>query len=148
MSDLLQFLVPLVIAGIIFLLNQAGKKGDPEKQDPRRTQPPVKNWQEKQPSQSKERSTAQHTQTKAPELVQAEQQAKELQNKAGSAIEQVKSVQQAVPARPHEKKHSVTKPIRITRPTSKQLAEQVIWSEILGEPRAKKPHRAFEKRVH
>jgi hypothetical protein len=148
MSDLFQFLVPLVIAGIVFFFNQAGKKGDQEKQDPRRTQPPVKNWQEKQPRQTKEQSPAQHKQTNASELVQTEQQAKELYNTAGNAIEQVKSVQKAVSARQHAKKHHVTKPIRITRPTSRQLAEQVIWSEILGEPRAKKKHRAFEKRVH
>ncbi|SNZ11000.1 hypothetical protein SAMN05421503_1924 [Terribacillus aidingensis] len=148
MSDLLQFLVPLVIAGIIFLVNQAGKKGDQEKQDPRRTQPPVKNWQEKQHRKSKERPAAQHTQTKAPESVQAEQTAEELIHTADNAIERVTSVQKAVPARQHAKKSSVAKPIRITRPTSRQLAEQVIWSEILGESRAKKPHRAFGKRVH
>ncbi|QXE00466.1 hypothetical protein [Terribacillus sp. DMT04] len=146
MSDLLQFLVPLVIAGIVFLVNQAGKKGDQEKQDPRRTQPPVKNWQEKQSSKSKERPAAQHTQTKAPELVQAEQTAEELIHRADNAIEQVKSVQKAVPARQHAN-NSAAKPIRITRPSSRQLAEQVIWSEILGESRAKKPHQAFKKRV-
>ncbi|WP_077308586.1 hypothetical protein [Terribacillus halophilus] len=148
MSDILQFLVPLVIAGIVFLFNQAGKKGDQEKQDPRRTQPPVKNWQEKQPRQSAERPTEKPVQTKAPELVQAEKQVDELRNRADNAIERVKAVQKAAPARQQTKNHSVTKPIHITRLSSRQLAEQVIWSEILGEPRAKKPHRAFGKRVH
>ncbi|MFJ6411505.1 hypothetical protein CHI12_03780 [Terribacillus saccharophilus] len=145
MFDMLQFLVPLAIAAIAFFFNAAAKKGDKENNDPRRTQPPVKNWQEKQPRTNKEQR--QQKQVKAPELIQAEQKADEFRKQATEAIQQVVEVRSASSVRQGKKGQQITKPIRLKRLTSKQLAEQVLWSEILGEPRAKKPHRTFNKRV-
>lgn len=145
MFDMLQFLVPLAIAAIAFFFNAAAKKGDKENNDPRRTQPPVKNWQEKQPRTNKEQR--QQKQVKAPELIQAEQKADEFRKQATEAIQQVVEVRSASSVRQVKKGQQITKPIRLKRLTSKQLAEQVLWSEILGEPRAKKPHRTFNKRV-
>lgn len=146
MFDILQFLVPLVIAAAAFFFNAAAKKGDQEN-DPRRTQPPVKNWKEKQPRASREQRPQKERQVRAPELVQAEQKADELRKQAAEAMKQVVEVQSASSVRRAKEDHSVAKPIRLKRPTSRQLAEQVVWSEILGEPRAKKPHRTFNKRV-
>lgn len=145
MFDMLQFLVPLAIAAIAFFFNAAAKKGDKENNDPRRTQPPVKNWQEKQPRTSKEQR--QQKQIKAPELMQAEQKADEFRKQATEAIQQVVEVRSASSVRQDKNDKPITKPIRLKRPTSRQLAEQVLWSEILGEPRAKKPHRTYNKRV-
>ena len=147
MFDMLQFLVPLAIAAIAFFFNAAAKKGDKENNDPRRTQPPVKNWQEKQPRASKEQRQQKQKQVKAPELVQAEQKADELRKQAADAIQQVVGVQSASSLRNNKEDQKIAKPIRLKRPTSRQLAEQVLWSEILGEPRAKKPHRTYNKRV-
>lgn len=146
MFDMLQFLVPLAIAAIAFFFNAAAKKGDKENNDPRRTQPPVKNWQEKQPRTSKEQRQQKQKQVKAPELVQAEQKADELRKQAADAIQQVVGVQSASSVRKTENQQ-IGKPIRLKRQTRRQLAEQVLWSEILGEPRAKKPHRTYNKRV-
>ncbi|MEC0283655.1 hypothetical protein SAMN04489762_0371 [Terribacillus saccharophilus] len=146
MFDMLQFLVPLAIAAIAFFFNAAAKKGDKENNDPRRTQPPVKNWQEKQQRTSKEQRQQKQKQVKAPELVQAEQKADELRKQAADAIQQVVGVQSASSVRKIENKQ-IAKPIRLKRQTRRQLAEQVLWSEILGEPRAKKPHRTYNKRV-
>ncbi|PAF38882.1 hypothetical protein CHH58_05545 [Terribacillus saccharophilus] len=145
MFDMLQFLVPLAIAAIAFFFNAAAKKGNQEN-DPRRTQPPVKNWQEKKPRASKEHQQKQK-QVKAPELVRAEQKADKFRGQAVEAIQQIVEVRSASSVRQNKETQPITKPIRLKRPTSRQLAEQVIWSEILGEPRAKKPHRTFQKRV-
>ncbi|SDD19170.1 hypothetical protein SAMN05421663_107207 [Terribacillus halophilus] len=146
MFDILQFLVPLAVAAIVFLINAAGKKGE-NKNDPRRTQPPVKNWKEK-PSHNS-RQPQQRQQTKAQELVRAEQKANDLRNQAKEVIEQVVEVRSASSDRQQKIDQPISKPITLKQPTSRQLAEQVIWSEILGEPRAKKPHRIFSnKRVH
>lgn len=146
MLDILQFLVPLAIAAIAFFVNSAAKKGDNEN-DPKRTQPPVKNWREKQPNSSNRPQQKQQQPKKAPELVRAEQKSEELRKQAKGAIEQIVEVRSASSVLQQKKEQPKTTPISLKRPTSKQLAEQVIWSEILGEPRAKKPHRAFNKRV-
>ncbi|PAE17150.1 hypothetical protein CHH91_05605 [Virgibacillus sp. 7505] len=147
MFDILQFLVPLAIAAIAFFFNSAGKKGDHDN-DPRRTQPPVKNWQEKQPHASREDRQQKQRPVKAPELIQAEQKAEEYRKQTTEAIQQALEVRSASSVRRQDDKDQpLAKPIKLKRPTSRQLAEQVLWSEILGEPRAKKPHRAFNKRV-
>ncbi|MFP7253336.1 hypothetical protein SFC02_03460 [Terribacillus goriensis] len=147
MFDILQFLVPLAIAAIAFFFNSAGKKGDQDN-DPRRTQPPVKNWQEKQPRASREDRQKKQRPVKAPELIQAEQKAEEYRKQTTEAIQQALEVRSASSVRRQDDKDQpLAKPIKLKRPTSRQLAEQVLWSEILGEPRAKKPHRAFKKRV-
>ncbi|MFP7169693.1 hypothetical protein [Terribacillus sp. 7520-G] len=144
MFDILQFLVPLAVAAIAFFINAAGKKGGNEK-DPRRTQPPVKNWREKQPRKSPR--PQQKQQAKAPELAKSDQKVDDLRDQVKEAMEQVVAVQGASSARQQEKDQSKAEPIKLKRPTSRQLAEQVVWSEILGEPRAKKPHRIYSKRV-
>ncbi|MFP7493593.1 hypothetical protein SFC66_07370 [Terribacillus saccharophilus] len=146
MSDIFQFLVPLIIAGVVFLFNAAGKKGDQD-EDPRRTQPPVKNWKEKQRRSSKEQPQQNQQPVKAPELVRAERKAEDLRGQAAEAIQQVADVRSASSVRRTTKDQPATKPITLKRPTSRQIAEQVLWSEILGEPRAKKPHRTYSKRV-
>ncbi|MFB1099037.1 hypothetical protein [Terribacillus sp. JSM ZJ617] len=147
MFDILQFLVPLAIAAIAFFFNSAGKKGDQDN-DPRRTQPPVKNWKEKQPRASREDRQQKQRPVKAPELIQAEQKADEYRKQTTEAIQQALEVRSASSVRRQDNKdQTLAKPIKLKRPTSRQLAEQVLWSEILGEPRAKKPHRAFNKRV-
>lgn len=149
MFDILQFLVPLAIAAIAFFFNAAGKKGDQDN-DPRRTQPPVKNWQEKQPRASREHRQQKQKQkpVKSPELIQAEQKAEEYRKQTTEAIQQALEVRSASSVRRQDNKDQpLAKPIKLKRLTSRQLAEQVLWSEILGEPRAKKQHRAFKKRV-
>ncbi|MFS0561759.1 hypothetical protein AB1K91_13530 [Terribacillus sp. 179-K 1B1 HS] len=145
MFDILQFLVPLAIAAIAFLINSVGKKGEKEN-DPRRTQPPVKNWKEKQPRKSPR--PQQKQQRKDPELLRSEQKVDDYRNQVKEAMEQVVEVRSASSVGQQKKDQPKTKPIKLKRPTSRQLAEQVVWSEILGEPRAKKPHRTYRKRVH
>lgn len=148
---------PLILAALVWIVSSlfGGKKKKQQQEQQQKKQRPVEKpptieeqgyWEtfgepEEQSAEVRARETA----------AQMEAQYEEQKRKAQKKVEELQRKQREVPARVstarfENKQYAEKKPNTSLAPSKQNLADAVIWSEILGPPRARNPHRAYRRK--
>ncbi|USK32663.1 hypothetical protein LIT25_19005 [Bacillus sp. F19] len=149
--DLVDFILsnPLVIAGFIFVLSSLFGKKKKEKQQRRQKENPASAASAPVPSinQTANQPAAKERLKEAIDTIEtryhsAKSEMSGLGNEIGSAADEIQAEIQT------DSKNSQLKRTKANPVINKDnVVQGIIWSEILGSPRSKKPHASAKRRV-
>jgi DNA repair exonuclease SbcCD ATPase subunit len=149
--DLVDFILsnPLVIAGFIFVLSSLFRKKKKEKKQRRQMEDPASAASVPVPSidQTANQQAAEERLKEAIDTIEtryhsAKSEMSELGNEIGSAADEIQAEIQTGSKKSQLKRTKANPVIN-----KDNVVQGIIWSEILGLPRSKKPHASAKRRV-
>jgi gas vesicle protein len=147
--DLVEFILsnPLVIAGLIFVLSSLFGKKKKGKQQRRQKENPAASVPVPSIEQTETKPEAKERMKEAIDTIETryhsvKSEMSELGNEIGSAADEIQAEIQT------DSKNSQNERTKANPVINKDnVVQGIIWSEILGSPRSKKPHASAKRRV-